>query len=91
MNLKVKDLIILPLLIQFYQLIDTMKPDFNNMTKDELREYVITHQDDKEAFYIYIDRLKSNPSNKVYSNSLSPQEIDKIVTNHLKEKQSRGL
>ncbi|MDJ0597529.1 MAG: hypothetical protein QNJ37_01600 [Crocosphaera sp.] len=68
-----------------------MKPDFNNITKDELRQYVITHQEDKEAFYTYVDRLKSNPSNKVYSNSLSAQEIDKIVTNHLKEKQSKGF
>ncbi|MDJ0659389.1 MAG: hypothetical protein QNJ42_07840 [Crocosphaera sp.] len=65
-----------------------MKPDFNNMSKEELRQYVITHQEDKEAFYIYIDRLKSHPSNKVYSNSLSPQEIDQAVTNHLKEKQN---
>ena len=68
-----------------------MKPDFNNMTKDELRQYVITHQEYKEAFYMYIDRLKSNSSNKVYSNSLSPQEIDQVVANYLKEKQSRGL
>ncbi len=68
-----------------------MKHDFRNMTKEELRQYVITHQEDKEAFYIYIDRLKSNPSNQVYSNTLSPQEIDEVVTNHLKEKQSRGL
>ena len=64
-----------------------MKPDFNNMSKDQLRQYVITHQEDKEAFYIYVDRLKSNPSTQVYSNSLSPQEIDQVVTNHLKEKE----
>ncbi len=64
-----------------------MKPNLNNMTKDELRQYVITHQEDKEAFYIYVDRLKSNPSTKVYSNTLPPQEIDQAVTNHLKEKQ----
>ena len=56
------------------------------MSKDQLRQYVITHQEDKEAFYIYVDRLKSNPSSLVYSNSLSPQEIDQVVTNHLKEK-----
>ncbi|MGB5592508.1 MAG: hypothetical protein WBM32_02590 [Crocosphaera sp.] len=65
-----------------------MKPDFNNMNKEELRQYVITHQDDKEAFYIYIDRLKSHASNKVYSNSLSPQEIDEVITDYVKEKQN---
>ncbi len=57
------------------------------MNKEELRQYVITHQEDKEAFYIYVDRLKSHPSTQVYSNTLSPQEIDQAVTNHLKEKQ----
>ena len=63
-----------------------MKPDFNNMNKDELRQYVITHQDDKEAFYIYVDQLKSNISTQVYPNSLAPQEIDQAVTDYLKRK-----
>lgn len=62
-----------------------MKPDFNKISKDELRQYVISHQDDKEAFYIYVDSLKSHPSTKVYSNSLSPQEIDQAVTKHLEQ------
>jgi hypothetical protein len=31
-----------------------MNPDFNTMTKDELRQYVITHQADKDA----IEKLK---------------------------------
>ena len=39
-----------------------MTPNLSQMNKDELRQYVITHQDDKEAFYIYIDRLKPNAS-----------------------------
>ncbi|HAC62082.1 MAG TPA: hypothetical protein DCF68_00745 [Cyanothece sp. UBA12306] len=60
-----------------------MKPDFNKMTKNQLRHYVINHQDDREAFYIYVDRLKSHPSTKVYPNSLSPQEIDQAVIKHL--------
>lgn len=56
------------------------------MNKDELRQYVITHQDDKEAFYIYVDQLKSNISTQVYPNSLAPQEIDQAVTDYLKRK-----
>jgi hypothetical protein len=48
-----------------------MKPDFNTMSKDELRQYVITHQGDKDAFYQYVDRLKSNSSGQVYPNSMS--------------------
>ena len=60
-----------------------MKVDFKQISKDQLRQYVITHQEDKEAFYIYIDRLKYNPSNKVYSNSLSSQEIDQVISDYV--------
>ncbi len=68
-----------------------MKPDFDKMSQDELRQYVITDQDNKEAFYSYVDRLKSHPSTKVYPNSLSPKEIEQAVTKHLQQKQNRGF
>ena len=67
-----------------------MKPDFNQMSKNELRQYLISHQDDQEAFYNYVDRLKSHPATKVYSNSLSPSEIDQAVTNHVQQKSSNS-
>ncbi|MGK7944323.1 MAG: hypothetical protein AB4058_07625 [Microcystaceae cyanobacterium] len=61
-----------------------MKPDFNAMTKDELRQYVITHQADKDAFYQYVDLLKSNSSGQVYPNSMTPDEIEQAVLEHIK-------
>ena len=64
-----------------------MKPNFSNMSKEELRQYVISHQDDQEAFYQYIDRLKSHPSHQIYPNSLSPDEIQQVVSNHIHNKQ----
>lgn len=63
-----------------------MKPDFSKMNKEELREYVISHQEDREAFYQYVDRLKSYPSNKIYPNSLSPDEIDQAILTHIQQK-----
>lgn len=34
-----------------------MKTNFQSMSKNELREYVLTHRDDEEAFHAYMDKL----------------------------------
>ncbi len=33
------------------------QPNFQTMSQQELKEYFLTHRDDKEAFYAYIDKL----------------------------------
>jgi hypothetical protein len=33
------------------------KPNFHAMSQKDLQTYVLTHRDDQEAFYIYVDRL----------------------------------
>ncbi|QHU99069.1 DUF6887 family protein [Synechocystis sp. CACIAM 05] len=38
-----------------------MNPKFAEMDFKSLRTYVIEHQDDDEAFYTFVDRLKANP------------------------------
>lgn len=40
------------------------QPDFKTMPQQELRAYVIAHQDDQEAFCELVDRFHANP-NKV--------------------------
>lgn len=65
-----------------------MKLDFNTMSKEELRKYVISHQDDREAFYQYVDRLQSHPSSQVYPNSLSPDEIQQAILTHIQQKRN---
>lgn len=57
------------------------------MNQEELRQYVIQNQDDKEAFYQYIDRLKANSNKQIYSNSLSVNEIEKVVANYVQNHQ----
>ncbi len=37
------------------------KPNFQQMSKKELRDYVLAHRDDQEAFHAYADRLKEQP------------------------------
>ncbi len=52
-----------------------MKPDFNVMTKAELRNYVLTHREDTEAFQTLADRIYANPNPQWYQ----PEETEKIV------------
>jgi len=33
------------------------KPDFQAMSRNDLHAYVLTHREDEEAFYTYVDRL----------------------------------
>ena len=33
------------------------KPNFATMSQKELHDYFMTHRDDQEAFYAYIDKL----------------------------------
>jgi hypothetical protein len=48
-----------------------MKPDFNVMTKAELRAYVLEHREDAEAFEALADRIYANP-NPLGSSDKSP-------------------
>ena len=34
------------------------QPNFEQMSLEELRAYVLSHQQDNEAFYIYCDRRR---------------------------------
>ncbi|MDV2998251.1 MAG: hypothetical protein N4J56_007956 [Chroococcidiopsis sp. SAG 2025] len=34
-----------------------MKPNFQTMSKEELRTYVLNHRDDEAAFHTYMDKL----------------------------------
>ncbi len=52
-----------------------MKPDFNVMTKAELRNYVLTHRQDTEAFQALADRIYAGPNPQWYQ----PEETEKIV------------
>jgi hypothetical protein len=37
------------------------KPNFQKMTRKELRAYVLSHRDDEEAIHLYMDRLHTDP------------------------------
>lgn len=43
-----------------------MKPDFDKMSRAELRAYVVAHCDDQEAFYKLVDRFNAESTNRVW-------------------------
>lgn len=38
-----------------------MSVDFNKMTDQELKRYMLDHRDNQEAFYAYMDRRHARP------------------------------
>lgn len=54
-----------------------MKPDFDTMSKAELRAYFIAHRDDQEAFYKLVDRLKADSKNQV--RHLFPKTLEDVA------------
>jgi len=52
-----------------------MKPNFETMTRQELRDYMLAHRDDDEAFYAYMDKLNQEPSKPVFP---APQSINDL-------------
>jgi hypothetical protein len=66
-----------------------VKSDLSTMSKEQLREYVIGHPNDKEAFYLYVDALKSGSSGQSYPSSLSPEEIEQAVVAYVGQNQAK--
>lgn len=64
-----------------------MKPDFQAMSKAELRAYVLEHRDDTEAFHALTDRILASPTLKWYS----PEDVDRfpeIYKEHRKRREA---
>lgn len=66
------------------------KPNFDSMSKAELRAYVINHQEDREAFYALVDPLTAKSNSVVYPASMTPEEIHQSVLEHI-EKKSKSI
>jgi hypothetical protein len=59
-----------------------MKPDFENMTRAEFRAYILENRNDDEAFYAYIDRFASTPT-EIYSGG--PEEVEMLIKKKIEE------
>ncbi|MBW4596257.1 MAG: hypothetical protein KME46_25965 [Brasilonema angustatum HA4187-MV1] len=59
------------------------KPDFESMTKEELRAYFIVNRDDNEAFYAYMDKVRETPGIEV----TSEEQFTQVIEQKLRERQ----
>ncbi len=58
------------------------KPNFKEMSRAELRKYILAHREDEEAIHeFFINR--SNPNAKVYPANLSNEEMEEIFRHKL--------
>jgi hypothetical protein len=53
-----------------------MKPNFNEMSKKELRTYVLAHRDDNEAFYAYVDKINAEENRVTYPPLKSLEDME---------------
>lgn len=53
------------------------KPNFEIMSSQELKSYVLSHRDDNEAFYAYVDRLNERQDRVVYPPLQSLADLEK--------------
>ena len=68
-----------------------MKPDYDAMSKAELRAYVIAHREDREAFYKLVDRFKADSKNQIrHPFPKSLEDITKVrdlVQEHIQQQE----
>jgi dephospho-CoA kinase len=57
-----------------------IQPDFNSMTKVELRAYVIAHPSDITAFHAFVDRFASEAASEVHDIPRSNAEVEEVET-----------
>ena len=55
-----------------------MKPDYKNMTRKQLKEYLISHRNDEEAWAVFFEKLSHLDPHQGYSPDLPTEEIEKI-------------
>lgn len=55
-----------------------MQPDFSNMTKSEIRAYVIAHPNDNTAFHAFVDRFTPEAATETFDIPKSNSEVEKV-------------
>ena len=58
-----------------------MKSDFQMMTMEELKKYVLEHRNDQAAFQALMDRVDAQPQNQVYG-EVDAEEFSALLEQH---------
>jgi aromatic ring hydroxylase len=55
-----------------------IKPNFNSMSRKELRAYLIANPNDQEAFYTFVDRFASETSSETFDIPKSNNDLAQV-------------
>lgn len=53
------------------------KPNFQTMTEQDLKSYVLSHREDNEAFYAYVDKVHQRKNRVVYPALNTLEDMEK--------------
>lgn len=56
----------------------TRKLDFQQMSRRELRTYVLTHREDDEALRIYMERMQNEPGINRQTGGLNEEDFNRL-------------
>jgi hypothetical protein len=65
-----------------------MNPEFNTMTRGELRAYVIAHPDDLSAFHTFVDRFTAEASSAMFdipNSNADVKEVEILIQQKLEQ------
>ncbi|PSB01323.1 DUF6887 family protein [Merismopedia glauca] len=63
-----------------------MKPHYRNMTRKELKEHLLAHRNDEEAWSVFFENLSELDSSMGYSADLSDKEMERVFREKLDRK-----
>jgi hypothetical protein len=66
-------------------------PDFQSMTKAQLRAYVLTNRDDDEAFHAYVDKVRESPRVEITSEEQFERLVREKTLERAKEAESMNV
>jgi hypothetical protein len=56
----------------------TLKPDLRQMSRKELRTYVLTHREDDEALRIYMERLHNESGVIRHTGGMNEDDLNQL-------------
>lgn len=63
-----------------------MKQDYKNMTRKQIKEYLLSHRNDEEAWSVFWEKLGNLDDNQGYSPDLPTEEMEQIFQSKLNRK-----
>jgi hypothetical protein len=69
-----------------------IQPDYKQMNRAELREYMLTHRDDEQAFHTYMDKVQQESVKTPISDEVlaDPQKFAAFIEQNKQRKQEEA-